>query len=143
MFRKRRDYVGARAFLMGIAAAALLSLPTVGAEPCVNTATQSALTRCATEAYADAEAEMEAIYGQVAARLREEPSTAKLLGEAQSAWAVFRDAHCRFTTSGTAGGSIQPMLYAACLERITRARSKDLDAWLSCEEGDLTCPVPQ
>lgn len=34
------------------------------------------------------------------------------------------------------------MLLAGCLAELTEARAAQLDAYLACEEGDLSCPVP-
>jgi hypothetical protein len=34
------------------------------------------------------------------------------------------------------------MTLSLCLDKLTQARTKELQAYLKCEEGDLSCPVP-
>jgi uncharacterized protein YecT (DUF1311 family) len=60
----------------------------------------------------------------------------------QRAWLAFRDAECAFQTQWTEGGSIQPQLLAGCLAELTTQRVTQLEYYLNCQEGDLTCPLP-
>ena len=66
----------------------------------------------------------------------------KLLQESQRAWIAFRDAECKFSSSGVDGGSVYPMVHALCLQGLTDERIMQLGAYLKCEEGDMSCPVP-
>jgi hypothetical protein len=34
------------------------------------------------------------------------------------------------------------MVVAECRQELTEARTRQLDAYLHCQEGDLACPVP-
>jgi uncharacterized protein YecT (DUF1311 family) len=111
------------------------------AEDCSNLQTQTDMTICAVGEYDKADAELNASYKQIMARLKSDPDTAKLLVAAEKAWMAFRDAECTFANSQTVGGSIHPMMVAECREAITRKRIDDLKAYLNCEEGDLSCPV--
>ena len=58
---------------------------------------------------------------------------AAALRDAQRAWIAFRDRACEVEGMRYEGGSIQPMIVAGCLERLTRARSEDLR--LLAEDG--------
>jgi uncharacterized protein YecT (DUF1311 family) len=75
-------------------------------------------------------------------RLAADAEKTKLFVAAERAWVPFRDAACNFAASGVSGGTIYPTIYAECLERLTKARIANFKAYLACEEGDLSCPVP-
>lgn len=61
------------------------------------------------------------------------------LREAQLTWLRFRDQECAFETMGTVGGSIHPLVEAACRTRLTLERVGHLEKQLNCQEGDLSC----
>ena len=100
------------------------------------------MTVCADQAFKKADAELNAVYKQITSRLKDNPDAAKLLVTAQKSWVNFRDAECAFSTSSAAQGSIYPMLVAQCRDTLTRKRVVELKAYLHCEEGDMSCPVP-
>jgi uncharacterized protein YecT (DUF1311 family) len=75
-------------------------------------------------------------------RLKKDPATTKLLIRAQKAWLAFRDSECAFVASATDGGSANGMIYSFCLDGLTQKRLVELNAYLHCKEGDLSCPVP-
>ncbi|GGC70281.1 hypothetical protein GCM10010994_31080 [Chelatococcus reniformis] len=109
---------------------------------CANATSQKAMDDCAGKAFKASDAELNALYKQIEQRLKSDADTTKLLVAAQRAWVAFRDAECVFSSSGSAGGSVNPMIYAMCLDRLTKARTSDLKGYLKCEEGDTSCPVP-
>jgi uncharacterized protein YecT (DUF1311 family) len=82
------------------------------------------------------------LYEQIKQRLKDDADTTKLLVAAQRAWVTFRDAECKFSTSGVSGGSAYPMVNAECANGLTRKRIDDFKTYLKCEEGDLSCPLP-
>jgi uncharacterized protein YecT (DUF1311 family) len=126
-----------------IAAAILLAaLPAMAQQDCPDDS-QAGLNQCAGDAYKKADAALNATYKQVMARLKDSEAAAKSLVAAQRAWIAYRDAQCDFMSSGVEGGSARPMIVAQCLEQLTTQRADDLKALLNCEEGDLSCPVPQ
>lgn len=100
--------------------------------------TQREMNQCAGKAFEKADAVLNARYKKIIGCLKEK---AEPLVEAQRAWINFRDAECRFQGSATEGGSIQPLVVAGCLKAITDERAKALDFYLTCEEGDLSCPT--
>lgn len=112
------------------------------AEDCSEARTQADMNVCADKSYKQADAELNALYKEIKDRLAGAPEAAKQLVAAQRAWVAFRDAECSFAASGVSGGSIYPTVYAGCLEDLTLARVADFKTFLSCLEGDLSCPVP-
>lgn len=125
-------------------AAALILAASAQAQPqdCGNAATQTDMNLCADKAYRKSDAELNKAYKAVVERLKGDQTTTTQLQAAQKAWLFFRDAECAFSASGTTGGSVYPMVLSQCLDTLTRARTKELNAYLKCEEGDLSCPVP-
>jgi uncharacterized protein YecT (DUF1311 family) len=81
-------------------------------------------------------------YREVLRRLAGDERKKQLLRTAEQAWVAFRDAECKFAVSSTENGSIHPMETLICLADETRKRTKAIDAYLHCEEGDSSCPVP-
>ena len=65
------------------------------------------------------------------------------LESAQSAWEAFRVAECTFRTQWTEGGSVRPQLLQLCRAQLAQERVAQLKFFLTCEEGDLTCPPAQ
>jgi uncharacterized protein YecT (DUF1311 family) len=94
------------------------------------------------EAFATADNELNSTFKEIEARIGDDAGTKKLLVSAQRAWISFRDNECAFQTSASADGSAYPMLVAACRTELTTDRTKALKAYLNCQEGDLSCPLP-
>ena len=92
--------------------------------------------------YQRADAELNRLYKTLSSRLTDNPDAKQKFVRAQRAWIAFRDAECGFAASGVEGGSIYPAVHEACLAKLTQERSYDFDTYLSCEEGDMSCPVP-
>jgi uncharacterized protein YecT (DUF1311 family) len=103
------------------------------------------MNRCADKSFQQADSELNALYRQITNRLKgdgDAAETLKALVAAQRAWVAFRDAECAFVGSGTIGGSVHPMIVASCRAGLTEKRIADFKAFLKCQEGDLSCPVP-
>lgn len=125
-------------------AAALVLAASAQAQPlnCANAATQTDMNLCADQAYRQSDADLNAAYQSVTSRLAKDTTKLTQLQAAQRAWLFFRDAECAFSSAGTTGGSAYPMVLSQCLDKLTQARTKELRAYLQCEEGDMSCPVP-
>jgi len=104
--------------------------------------TQSDLNMCAGAAFRAADAALNTSYKAILGRLKQNDGTRNKLVAAQRAWLGFRDAECAFAAAGVQGGSIAPMIELNCRADLTKSRQKDLAGYLSCQEGDLSCPVP-
>ena len=102
----------------------------------------SSVRACADRAFQASDARLNDLYKQITARLKDDADTKKLLTAAQRSWVGFRDAECSFATSAAADGSAHPMLVAQCRTELTDKRAGELKTYLSCAEGDLSCPVP-
>ena len=103
--------------------------------------TQSGLDECANASFKQSDNALNRSYKEIVRRLKDDSAKSRLFVQAQKAWIAWRDAECAFSSSGVEGGSIHPMIVAQCWEKQTRARTKDLQGYLKCEEGDLDCPV--
>jgi len=109
---------------------------------CTNASDQRTLNECANNEYKKSDSELNKIYKDIRKRLDQQPDSAKKLVAAQRAWIAFRDAECNFAAANSQDGSAYGMLISVCRDRLTQARIKDFKTYLSCEEGDLSCPVP-
>ena len=119
----------------------LLTSPVLAVD-CENASDQSTTNQCAAQQHAAADKELNALYQQITSRLKSNPDSQKLLVGAQRAWVAFRDAECKFSASGVAGGSVYPLIYNNCTTALTRSRVQTLKQYLKCQEGDMSCPVP-
>lgn len=120
-------------------AALLLSAPAL-ADDCANASTQMEMNTCAAAQFQTADKKLNETYQN--ALKRAEPPQRDLLKKAQIAWIALRDADCALVSSGTEGGSIQPMIASQCMTDKTDEREAFLASLLQCEEGDLSCPLP-
>ncbi|NHL68954.1 DUF1311 domain-containing protein [Burkholderia ambifaria] len=109
---------------------------------CAETTDQAAMTACADRAYKKSDAELNRTYQGVTARLRDAKPLAEKLVSAQRTWIAYRDAECNFSSANAEGGSAYSMVVSTCLDDLTKIRNETLKGYLSCEEGDLACPVP-
>jgi uncharacterized protein YecT (DUF1311 family) len=105
---------------------------------CANATTQTDMNICAGDAAEAVDRDLNKIYNALIPRIDGKDAVA-LLRDAEKAWIVYRDKECAFETSLTAGGSIHPMAVAQCLETLTRAKQKELQRQLDCQEGDMSC----
>ena len=120
----------------------LLTTLSHAAVDCANASDQATMNQCAGQDYKAADKELNAVYQQVTGRLKGNPDGKKLLVSAQRAWIGFRDAECKFSSSGVTGGSVYPLIYSNCMTAVTKVRVETLKQYLKCEEGDMSCPVP-
>jgi len=96
----------------------------------------------AQDTYAAADAELNRLYQKIESRLINDHATKQQLIKAQRAWVAFRDAECAFSASGVEGGSVYREVLEACLSDLTKVRIGNFNGYLSCQEGDMACPVP-
>ena len=122
----------------------LLVLPMSAAlaEDCSSPQTQLAMNQCAAESLNKSDAGLNRAYGQIKQRLKGDHDATNLLIVSERSWVTFRDAECKFASVGVVTGSIYPMIFSSCLDRLTKARTAELKIYLNCEEGDMGCPVP-
>ena len=111
-----------------------LNLPAVAqTEPdCKNPMTQVEMTICAGRAAKASDRELNRVYRQVRAKYKGTAQDNRLV-TAQLAWMKFRDAECTMAAGRFEGGTIAPMIYAGCVDRLTQQRTQDLKGYL--EDG--------
>jgi uncharacterized protein YecT (DUF1311 family) len=93
-------------------------------DPCANPQTQAEMTQCAGKAYKAADAVLNQVYPKLVAMLDDEEKAQ--LKTAQEAWLKYRDANCEFVADQFKGGTMRPMMYALCLEDVTKKRTSEL-----------------
>lgn len=120
----------------------LMSASTARAVDCKDGGiTQFDMDVCAGRKAAAAEAEMNRKLTAILGCLESSPGSETPLLDAQRAWTTFRAAECRFQASASEGGSVQPMIVRLCIADVTERRAKELDYYLTCREGDMSCPT--
>jgi uncharacterized protein YecT (DUF1311 family) len=107
---------------------------------CTSKASQTEMNVCSAELAKKIGGELQRTYERLLGRA--ESKDKKTLREAQTAWTTYRNRHCTFQASGNEGGSVQPLIYNLCDLDATQIRLKELAYFLTCEEGDLSCPYP-
>jgi uncharacterized protein YecT (DUF1311 family) len=106
---------------------------------CANAMAQIEMNICAGRAFERADAELNTLWREVISHARDNDRSGEngamegddrteegTLREAQRAWVTFRDAHCTWEGFSERGGSMEPMVYEECRERLTRARIAEL-----------------
>lgn len=59
--------------------------------------------------------------------------------KAQEAWLNFSKKECQFESSRL--GSAARLVYKNCTQELIKRRLKDFEYYLTCQEGDLSCPT--
>lgn len=131
-----------RTSMFFILLASVAFAPTARAQNCAEPSSQKEMTDCAKQDYDKSDAALNVNYTLIKERLEGDTKTTNLLVSAQRAWLAFRDTECTFAASGVEGGSFYNFTHLQCLTRLTESRVRQLDTYLKCQEGDLTCPVP-
>ncbi len=109
---------------------------------CGDAPTQLAMNECAAASLKQTDTALNTAYQRIMQRLADDADARRLLTAAQRAWVSFRDANCTFAAAKVGGGSIYGMIVTSCKDALTNQRLKQLETFLHCEEGDLSCPVP-
>ena len=94
--------------------------------PCADAQTQAELNVCAGRKFKEADAELNRVYNQLTSKV-DSMYRAKLKA-AEVSWLKYRDDNCDYETALYEGGSMRPMVYSFCLERMTKARAAELRA---------------
>jgi len=130
--------MGKSCLFAAVFALAISGAAGAGSSDCRNAVDQNTMSRCAYEDFQAADQALNATYSRVMAAIDDEGYKAKLR-MAQRNWIQFRDNECTFETAENEGGSIYPMVYNGCLARLTKQRTRALDAYLSCWKNAQNC----
>jgi uncharacterized protein YecT (DUF1311 family) len=93
--------------------------------PCAGVVVTADLSRCLSRARDSADAKLHAAYNQIHDKL--ETADAQRLTAAERSWIQYRDANCSAERELYAGGTASAPAHLACLEAMTRARTKELE----------------
>ncbi len=116
-----------------IVSALLLSLTLLAAapaqkraqnDPCDDAQSQSEMNMCADKRFKAADAVLNRVYNELASKL--DTDARARLKTAEVSWLKYRDDNCEYEAAPFEGGTIQPLIYATCLERMTKARTAEL-----------------
>ena len=94
-------------------------------QPCENAPSQYEADECAHKEYVAADAELNKVYNQLAAKIDDAEQRAQLK-TAELAWIKFRDENCTFEGLFYKGGTIRPMIESFCKADVTRTRTAQL-----------------
>lgn len=92
--------------------------------PCSGGAVTTDLVDCLSKARGSSDAKLNSLYQGIRKKL--EAGDADRLTETQRLWIKYRDANCSAERELYTGGTASSPAYLACLEAMTRARTKDL-----------------
>lgn len=92
---------------------------------CSNAGTQTDMNFCAKAGWEMSDAELNRLWSVVKPRADSEGWGAELLNQ-QRAWLVYRDTTCDFERDQYGGGSIAPLIYWQCMDRMTLWRNAEL-----------------
>jgi uncharacterized protein YecT (DUF1311 family) len=109
---------------------------------CVNPQVQLEMTFCAERDWKIADADLNAAYKAAQAEMKAidadlpeaEKGAATSLRDGQRAWIEYRDAGCAAEGYLSHGGSIEPMVVAYCLARVTKTRAEEI--WMLSQKGE-------
>ena len=107
-----------RSALVGATLVIILLEPLSSAQAACPGDTQMEMNDCAGQDFDKADKQLNQAYK----RLEKTPE----LIAAEKAWIVFRDAECKYQAQAVEGGSMQPMVYANCMQSLTEDRIKQL-----------------
>jgi uncharacterized protein YecT (DUF1311 family) len=95
---------------------------------CTSASTQQEMNLCSEKEHQDADAQLTALYRQIAADLSrgKDPTALPKLREAEQAWRRYRDLHCEAARSQFKGASMSAMIWSDCMTGVTLNRIQDL-----------------
>ena len=97
-------------------------------DPCMGSATDSALLACRTTAYKRSLARVEAIEAKLTASYGKDIARVQALVDAQVAWRAFRETDCKLRTFDSAGGSAYEVYRLDCWAMMNERRAEQLNS---------------
>lgn len=97
---------------------------------CSKPQTQTDLNICSQQEYQAEEVKINEIYRQYRSQL--DSADKQKIKDVQLAWIKYRDLACKFESSATEGGSMQPWITSQCMIEHTITRRKQLEKMMSC-----------
>lgn len=97
--------------------------------------TNAGMQAAAAEEWHRLDEELSRVFAQISAEQDDEGR--RLLNDAQSSWASYREAQCAFRADSTRGGTLAGLLWLREARDLTEARLKQMKWYLEREEGDI------
>jgi uncharacterized protein YecT (DUF1311 family) len=107
---------------------------------CEGAITQGSLNQCAAGPARNAQQLLDSLLNELNGVL--DSSERTQLQQVQLQWTNYRAAHCAWQAKFFEGGSIEPTIFASCMEDLTWKRLDDLKLNL-CEGNGMTGPCPK
>lgn len=101
-------------------------------DPCGDPQSQAEMNICADKRFKAADAELNRAYNQLASKL--EADARARLKTVEVSWLKYRDDNCDYEAAFFKGGSMRPLIYSSCMERMTRARAAELRGQIEEQE---------
>ena len=95
-------------------------------DPCRDPQSQAEMNMCAAKRFKAADAELNRVYNRLVSKLGDDAGRLARLKTAEVSWLKYRDDNCEYEGSAFEGGSMKPLIYSSCLERMTKARTAEL-----------------
>ncbi len=95
---------------------------------CRNARTQTEMNSCAAQSAQASDRRLNQVYQQIRAKYKNSEIADQLV-DVQLAWIKFRDANCAVERDRFKGGSMAPMIYSNCVDRLSRQRVRDLQVF--------------
>ena len=84
------------------------------------------MNMCAAKKFKAADAGLNRVYNRLVSKLGDDADRLARLRTAEVSWLKYRDDNCEYEASAFEGGSMKPLIYSSCLERMTKARTAEL-----------------
>lgn len=94
--------------------------------------TQLEMNMAASEEFKIADKQLNLTYNKLIKLL--EPKEKSQLVDVQKSWIKYKEAHCKFEADQYEGGSIQPLIWYSCLQKITEQRNEYLQNFIKERE---------
>ena len=91
-------------------------------DPCRDPQSQAEMNMCSAKRFKAADAELSRVYNRLVTKV----GGNEKLKAAEISWLKYRDDNCDYEASLYEGGSIKPLIYSSCMERMTKARTAEL-----------------
>lgn len=95
-------------------------------DPCADAQSQAEMNICSAKKLKAADEELNRVYNRLTSVLSEDAAQRDRLKTAETAWIKYRDDNCEYESAVYEGGSIRPLIYNLCMERMTKARTAEL-----------------
>ena len=95
-------------------------------DPCRDPQSQAEMNMCAAKRFRAADAELNKVYNRLVSKLGDAAGQLAKLKAAEVSWLKYRDDNCDYEASFFEGGSMKPLIYSSCMERMTKARTAEL-----------------